>query len=81
MLNKLFDYAANAFGSFNRGDGAFIVTVVFAVLLSIGAGMAAYCESRKLKTVKSQVIGGIGVIIGFFAFIGLASNAFQHQSI
>lgn len=32
-MYKLFDYAANAFGSFNRGDGATIVVVVSVVLL------------------------------------------------
>ena len=29
MFNKLFDHAANTFGSFNRGDGVTIVAVVF----------------------------------------------------
>ena len=72
MFNKLFDYAANAFGSFNRGDGVTIVAVVFTVLLGIGIGMTTYCESRKPATVKSQIIGGVGVILGFFAFVGLA---------
>lgn len=71
MFNKLSDYAANAFGSFNRGDGVTIIVVVFTVLLSIGTGMAAYCESRKPATVKSQIIGGVGVILGFFAVAGL----------
>ena len=70
-MHKLFDHAANTFGSFNRGDGVTIIAVVFTVLLVIGTGMAAYCESRKLKTVKNQVIGSVGVILGFFAVAGL----------
>jgi len=72
MFNNLFDYAANAFGSFNRGDGATIVVVVFIVQLIIGIGLAAYGASRKPETVKTQVIMGIGTIIGFFAFVGVA---------
>lgn len=72
-MYKLFDYAANTFGSFNRGDGATIVMVVSVVLLIIGIGLAAYGASRKPETVKTQVIMGIGTIIGFFAFVGVAS--------
>lgn len=71
-MYKLFDYAANAFGSFNRGDGATIVMVVSVVLLIIGIGLAAYGASRKPETVKTQVIMGIGTIVGFFAFVGVA---------
>lgn len=73
MFNNLFDYAANAFGSFNRGDGATIVVVVFVVQLIIGIGLATYGASRKPETVKTQVIMGIGTIVGFFAFVGVAS--------
>ena len=72
MFDNLFDYAANAFGSFNRGDGATIVVVVFVVQLIIGIGLAAYGASRKPETVKTQVIMGIGTIVGFFAFVGVA---------
>lgn len=72
-MYKLFDYAANTFGSFNRGDGATIVMVVSVVLLIIAIGLAAYGASRKPETVKTQVIMGIGTIIGFFAFVGVAS--------
>lgn len=71
-MYKLFDYAANAFGSFNRGDGATIVVVVSVVLLIIAIGLAAYSASRKPETVKTQVIMGIGTIVGFFAFVGVA---------
>ena len=71
-MYKLFDYAANTFGSFNRGDGATIVVVVSVVLLIIGIGLAAYGASRKPETVKTQVIMGIGTIVGFFAFVGVA---------
>lgn len=71
-MYKLFDYAANTFGSFNRGDGATIVMVVSVVLLIIAIGLAAYGASRKPETVKTQVIMGIGTIIGFFAFVGVA---------
>ena len=71
-MYKLFDYTANAFGSFNRGDGATIVVVAFVVLLIIGIGLAAYGASRKPETVKTQVIMGIGAIVGFFAFVGVA---------
>lgn len=70
-MYKLFDYAANTFGSFNRGDGATIVMVVSVVLLVIGIGLAAYGASRKPETVKTQVIMGIGTIVGFFAFVGV----------
>lgn len=77
MFDNLFDYAANAFGSFNRGDGATIVTVVFVVQLVIGIGLAAYGSSRKPETVKTQVIMGIGTIIGFFAFLGVAGTTFS----
>ena len=72
MFNNLFDYAANAFGSFNRGDGATIVVVAFVVLLIIGIGLAAYGASRKPETIKMQIIMGIGTIVGFFAFVGVA---------
>lgn len=72
MFNNLSDYAANTFGSFNRGDGATIVVVAFVVLLIIGISLAAYGASRKPETVKTQVIMGIGTIIGFFAFVGVA---------
>lgn len=71
-MYKLFDYAANAFGSFNRGDGATIVVVAFVVLLIIGISLAAYGASRKPETIKMQIIMGIGTIIGFFAFVGVA---------
>lgn len=71
-MYKLFDYAANTFGSFNRGDGATIVMVVSVVLLIIAIGLAAYGASRKPETVKTQVIMGIGAIVGFFAFVGVA---------
>ena len=71
-MYKLFDYAANTFGSFNRGDGATIVMVVSVVLLIIAIGLAAYGASRKPETVKTQVIMGIGTIVGFFAFVGVA---------
>lgn len=71
-MHKLFDHAANTFGSFNRGDGVTIIAVVFTVLLIIGIGLAAYGASRKPETVKTQVIMGIGTIIGFFAFVGVA---------
>lgn len=74
MFDNLFDYAANAFGSFNRGDGATIVVVVFVILLIIGIGLAAYGSSRKPETVKTQVIMGIGTIVGFFAFVGVAGT-------
>ena len=72
MFNNLFDYAANAFGSFNRGDGVTIVVVAFVVLLIIGIGLTAYGASRKPETVKTQVTMGIGTIISFFAFVGVA---------
>lgn len=71
MFNNLFDYAANAFGSFNRGDGATIVVAVFVLLLIIGIGLAAYGSSRKPETVKTQIIMDIGTIVGFFAFVGV----------
>lgn len=73
MFNNLFDYAANAFGSFNRGDGATIVVVVSVVLLIIAIGLAAYGASRKPETIRMQIIMGIGTIVGFFAFVGVAS--------
>ena len=72
MFDNLFDYAANAFGSFNRGDGATVVVVVFVILLIIGISLAAYGASRKPETLKTQVIMGIGTTIGFFAFVGVA---------
>lgn len=72
MFNNLFDYAANAFGSFNRGDGATIVVVASVVPLIIGIGLAAYGTSRKPETIKMQIIMGIGTTIGFFAFVGVA---------
>ena len=86
MFNNLFDYAANAFGSFNRGDGATIVVAVFVLLLIIGIGLAAYGSSRKPETVKTQIIIGIGTIIGFFAFVGVGGatlssiNALNHTT-
>lgn len=86
MFNNLFDYAANAFGSFNRGDGATIVVAVFVLLLIIGIGLAAYGSSRKPETVKTQVIMGIGTIVGFFAFVGVGGatlssiNALNHTT-
>lgn len=72
MFNNLFDYAANTFGSFNRGDGATIVVVVFVVQLIIGISLAAYGASHKPETLKMQIIMGIGTIIGFFAFVSVA---------
>lgn len=86
MFDNLFDYAANAFGSFNRGDGATIVVAVFVLLLIIGIGLAAYGSSRKPETVKTQVIMGIGTIVGFFAFVGAGGatlssiNALNHTT-
>lgn len=71
-MYKLFDYTANAFGSFNRSDGVTIVVVAFVVLLIIGIGLTAYGASRKPETVKTQVTMGIGTIISFFAFVGVA---------
>lgn len=81
MFNKLFDYAANAVGSFNRGDGATIVVVAFTILLGVGIIMAAYGESRKSETVKSQTIMCIGTIIGFFAFMGLGVSVLSSYKI
>lgn len=70
FYDNLFDYAANHFGSFSRGDGVTIVTTIVCLLCLIAFGIYGYADNKNPKTTKIKIIHTLGavasIIIGFF---------------
>lgn len=70
IYDNLFDYAANHFGSFSRGDGVTVVTTICVLLFFIAFGISIYTDSQNSKTTKIKVAHTLSAIastiIGIF---------------
>lgn len=83
IYNNIFDYVANKFGSFSRGDGTTLVTGIVILLFFITLGLSAYADNQNPKTTKIRIIQVIGtilnVIIGGFTILTILYGASTHN--
>ena len=83
FYNNLFDYVANAFGSFARGDGTILVTGAVILLFFIALGLCAYADNQNPKTTKIKIVQVIGtilsVIIGGFTILTILYGTSTHN--
>lgn len=84
FYNNLFDYVANAFGSFARGDGTTLVTGAVILLFFIALGLCAYADNQNPKTTKIKIVQVIGtilsVIIGGFTILTIIYGTSTHNN-
>ena len=83
FYNNLFDYVANKFGSFSRGDGTTLVTGTVILLFFITLGLCVYGDNQNPKTTKIKIVQTIGtilsVIIGGFTILTILYGANTHN--